>query len=132
MNIDDLKAQAEDVEPVVEAQPNELTEEQKEKLNKMFRSRILIRYKPALKLLYDRMKKKHLSVMQIKQQIIDKDKTIPFSASQREFIMDFKDEFIVSLLKDLYTEKELHEIDLTISEPVSTETGDTGDVSGNS
>lgn len=132
MNIDDLKEKAEDVTPVEEQKEPELTEEQKAAYEKFMRSNILRRFKSALRLLYERMKKQHSTIADIKQQILRKDKTIPFSASQRDFILYFKDEFLVQLLKDLYDERAINEIDTTVSDPVPTGTGDTGDVQSDS
>lgn len=133
MNIDDLKSQAEDVEAIpIEQEEPQLTPEQKEIQEKFFRSAVLRKYKLALNNLYQVMKKRNISIADIKQLITDKTKWLPFTASQRAFILGFKDEFLVQLLKDLYNEKELHEINLTISEDVSPGTGDTGDVQSNS
>ena len=124
MNIDDLKSKTEDIIP----EEKELTPEQKEMQEKFFRSAVVKRYKEALKNLYYIMSRRKNTIADVKQLIIDKTKTLPFTASQREFIMGFKDEFIVACLKDLYKEKDLYAINLTISEPVSTGTGDQRDV----
>lgn len=137
MNIDDLKSTSEDVTPIEEEvvekiEEKELTPEQQEMQDKFFRSAIVKRYKLALKNLYYTMSKRKNTIDDVKKLIIDKTKTLPFTASQREFIMSFKDEFLVNCLKDIYNEKDLNEIDLTISEPVSTGTGDTGNVQSNS
>lgn len=133
MKIDDLKTQAEDIEAIpVEQEEPQLTPEQKEMQEKFFRSALVRKYKQALKNLYQVMKKRNISIADIKQLIINKTKTLPFTASQREFIMYFKDEFLIQLLKDMYNEKELYEINLTLSENVSPGTGNTGDVQSNS
>lgn len=134
MNIDDLKSKAEDVEavPVEQQEEPQLTPEQKEMQEKFFRSAVVRRYKPALKNLFEVMKKRHCTIDGVKQLILAKTKTLPFSASQREFVLNFKDEFLVTCLKDVYNQKELNEIDLTISEPVQTGTGDTRDVQSDS
>ena len=132
MKIDDLKTRAEDVEAIpVEQEEPQLTPEQKEMQEKFFRSVLVRKYKQALKDLYQVMKKRNISIADIKQLIINKTKTLPFTASQREFIMYFKDEFLIQLLKDMYNERELYEINLTLSENVSPGTGNTGDVQSN-
>jgi uncharacterized protein YukE len=128
MNIADLKSKSEEIEN----QEPELTPEQKEMQEKFFRGAIVKRYKGALKNLYDTMSKRKNTIADVKQLIIDKTKTLPFTASQRMFIMQFKDAFIVDCLKDMYKPKELNAINLTISEPVQTGTGNTGDVQSNS
>ena len=133
MKIDDLKSQAEDVEAIpIEQEEPQLTPEQKEMQEKFFRSAVLRKYKLALNNLYQVMKKRHVSINDIKELIKQKTKTLPFTASQRAFILGFKDEFLVQLLKDLYNEMDLYEINLTISEDVSPRTGDTRDVQSNS
>jgi len=123
MNIDDLKSKAEDISPLEEeiiekSKEKELTPEQKELQEKFFRSAIVKRYKLALKNLYQTMSKRKNTIADVKQLIIDKTKTLPFTASQRQFIMSFKDEFLIACLKDIYNEKELHAINLTVSESV--------------
>jgi hypothetical protein len=137
MNIDDLKSKAEDVTPlekeiIEKAEEKELTSEQKEIQEKFFRSAVVKRYKVALKNLYYVMSRRKNTIADVKQLILDKTKTLPFTASQREFIIGFKDEFLVACLKDIYNEKDLHAINLTISEPVQTGTRDSGDVQSNS
>lgn len=134
MNIDDLKSKAEDVEavPVEQKEEPQLTSEQKELQEKFFRSAIVRKYNLALRSLYHVMVKKKITIAGVKQLILDKTRTLPFSASQRNFILGFKDEFLVQLLKDIYNEKDLNEIDLTISDPIQTGAGDTRDVQSNS
>ena len=134
MNIDDLKQRAEDVEatPVEQQEEPQLTPEQKEMQDKFLRGAIVHRYKQALKNLYEVLKKRHCTISDVKQLILEKTKTLPFTASQRNFIIYFKDEFLIECLKDLYNEKQLNEINLTISEPVQTGTGNTGDLQSNS
>jgi len=139
MNIDDLKSKVEDIKPfeeeIIEKENEEkelITAEQKAMQEKFFRSAVVKRYKGALKNLYYVMSKRKNTIANVKQLIIDKTKTLPFTASQRMFIMQFKDAFIVDCLKDMYKPKELNAINLTISEPVQTGTGNTGDVQSNS
>jgi len=139
MNIDNLKSQTKDITPleeeIIEKENEEqelITAEQKSAQEKFFRSAVVKRYKGALKNLYQAMSKRKSTIADVKQLIIDKTKTLPFTASQRQFILGFKDEFLVDCLKDLYNNKELHAINLTISEPVQARTGNTGDVQSNS
>ena len=113
MNIDELKAQAEDVEEVKE-EP-QLTEEQKELQEKFFRSALRRKYDLALKNLYQVMKKRNCTIADVKKLIENKTKTLPFTASQRIFVTGFKDEFLVELLKDTFNQKQLNEINLTTS-----------------
>jgi len=129
MNIDELKAKAEDVQEVKEP---ELTEEQKQQYEKFMRSAIVRKYKLALRNLYQVMSKRQCTIADVKELINNKTKTLPFTASQRQFVIGFKDEFLVACLKDLFNEKELYAVNLTISEPVQTGTGSTRDVQSNS
>ena len=127
MKIEDLKEKVEDITPI-----EELTPEQKEMQEKFFRSAVVKRYKEAIKNLYYVMNRRKVTIDNIKKLILEKDKTLPFTASQRLFIMQFKDEFLVSCLKDVYKKHELYGINLTISEPVQAGTGDTRNVQSNS
>lgn len=137
MKIEDLQPGTEDISPLEEeiiekAEEQELTPEQKEMQEKFFRSAIVKRYKEAIKNLYYTMRRRGNSIADVKQLIIDKTKTLPFTASQREFIMSFKDEFLISCLKDVFKSKELNAINLTISKPVQTGTGNSRDVQSDS
>ena len=137
MKVEDLQSKKQDIsllekEITEKAEKKEITPEQREMQEKFFRSAVVKKYKGALKNLYDTMRRRKNTIADVKQLIIDKTRTLPFTASQREFIMSFKDEFLIACLKDIYKEKDLYAINLTISEFVQSGTGDSGDVQSNS
>lgn len=99
MEIEKLKEQAEDIQPIENEEVStteELTPEQKEQQEQFLLAMCRKRFKSVLRALKDRMDK-DLTLEEILQEI--EEKRSPLSANQRQFVQGFKLEFIEKLLK---------------------------------
>lgn len=99
MEIEKLKEQAEDIQPIENEEVStteELTPEQKEQQEQFFLAMCRKQFKSILKALKDRMDK-GFTLVEIWQEI--EEKRSPLSANQRQFVKGFKLEFIEKLLK---------------------------------
>lgn len=100
MNINDLKRNAEDIQPIEneQIQGTEKTSiEQDEEMNKFMLELTKNRFKSVLRALKVRMSK-GITLEEIIQEI--KEKRSSLSANQRLFVQSFKPEFIQQLLND--------------------------------
>lgn len=100
MNINDLKRNAEDIQPVEneQIQGTEKTSiEQDEEMNKFMLELTKNRFKSVLRALKVRMNK-GITLEEIIQEI--KEKRSPLSSNQRLFVQSFKPEFIQQLLNN--------------------------------
>lgn len=100
MNINDLKRNAEDIQPIEneQIQGTEKTSiEQDEEMNKFMLELTKNRFKSVLRALKVRMNK-GVTLEEIIQEI--KEKRSSLSANQRLFVQSFKPEFIQQLLND--------------------------------
>jgi type I restriction-modification system DNA methylase subunit len=98
MNVDKLKEQAEDIQPIENEEVStteELTPEQKEQQEQFLLTMCRKHFKSTLRALKDRMNK-GLTLEEILQEI--EEKRSPLSANQRQFVQGFKLEFIKKLL----------------------------------
>jgi predicted RNA-binding protein with PUA-like domain len=100
MKINDLKRNAEDIQPVENEQiqgTEETSIEQDEEMNKFMLELTKNRFKSVLRALKVRMNK-GITLEEIIQEI--KEKRSSLSANQRLFVQSFKPEFIQQLLND--------------------------------
>lgn len=100
MNINDLKRNAEDIQPIENEQiqrTEETSIEQDEEMNKFMLGLTKNRFKSVLRVLKVRMDK-GTTLEEIIQEI--EEKRSPLSANQRLFVQSFKPEFIQQLLND--------------------------------
>lgn len=100
MNINDLKRNAEDIQPIENEQiqgTEETSIEQDEEMNKFMLGLTKNRFKSVLRALKVRMDK-GITLEEIIQEI--EEKRSPLSANQRLFVQSFKPEFIQQLLND--------------------------------
>lgn len=98
MNINNLKEKAEDIQPIENEEistTEDLTPEQKEQQEQFLLSMCRKRFKSILSALKLRMSK-GLTLEEILQEI--EEKRSPLSANQRQFVQEFKLEFIKKLL----------------------------------
>ena len=98
MNVDKLKEQAEDIQPIENEEVStteELTPEQKEQQEQFFLAMCRKRFKSILTAIKNRINK-GLTLEEILQEI--EEKRSPLSANQRQFVQGFKLEFIKKLL----------------------------------
>ena len=98
MNIDNLKERAEDIQPIEHEEistTEALTPEQKEQQEQFLLSMCRKRFKSILSALKLRMSK-GFTLEEILQEI--EEKRSPLSANQRQFVQEFKLEFIKKLL----------------------------------
>lgn len=98
MNVDKLKEQAEDIQPIENEEVStteELTPEQKEQQEQFLLAMCRKHFKSTLRVLKDRMNK-GLTLEEILREI--EEKRSPLSANQRQFVQGFKLEFIKKLL----------------------------------
>lgn len=98
MNIDKLKEQAEDIQPIENEEVStteELTPEQKEQQEQFLLAMCRKQFKSILRALKDRINK-GVTLEEILQEI--EEKRSPLSANQRRFVQGFKLEFIKKLL----------------------------------
>lgn len=98
MNIENLKEKAEDIQPIEHEEistTETLTPEQKEQQEQFLLSMCRKRFKSILSALKLRMSK-GLTLEEILQEI--EEKRSPLSANQRQFVQEFKLEFIKKLL----------------------------------
>ena len=94
MNIDNLKEKAEDIQPIENEEVStteELTPEQKEQQEQFFLAMCRKQFKSILRAIKDRINK-GLTLEEILQEI--EEKRSPLSANQRQFVLEFKLEFI--------------------------------------
>lgn len=99
MNIDQLKENAEDIQPIENDEVStteELTLEEKEQQEQFLLAMCRKQFKSILRALKDRMDK-GFTLEEILQEI--EEKRSPLSANQRQFVQGFKLEFIEKLLK---------------------------------
>lgn len=102
MNIDKLKEQAEDIQPIENEEVStteELTPEQKEQQEQFLLAMCRKQFKSILRALKDQINK-GVTLEEILQEI--EEKRSPLSANQRRFVQGFKLEFIKKLLSCLY------------------------------
>lgn len=100
MNINDLKRNAEDIQPIENEQiqgTEETSIEQDEEMNKFMLGLTKNRFKSVLRALKVRMDK-GITLEEIIQEI--EEKRSPLSANQRLFVQSFKPEFIQQLLNN--------------------------------
>ena len=100
MNINDLKRNAEDIQPIENEQiqgTEETSIEQDEEMNKFMLGLTKNRFKSVLRALKVRMDK-GITLEEIIQEI--EEKRSPLSANQRLFVQSFKSEFIQQLLNN--------------------------------
>lgn len=98
MNIDELKEKAEDIQPIENEEVStteELTPEQKEQQEQFLLAMCRKRFKSILRAIKDRINK-GITLEEILQEI--EEKRSPLSANQRQFVQEFKLEFIKKLL----------------------------------
>ena len=98
MNIDKLKEQAEDIQPIENEEVStteELTPEQKEQQEQFLLAMCRKRFKSILRAIKDRINK-GITLEEILREI--EEKRSPLSANQRQFVQGFKLEFIKKLL----------------------------------
>ena len=98
MNVDKLKEQAEDIQPIENEEVStteELTPEQKEQQEQFLLAMCRKQFKSILRALKDRIDK-GITLEEILQEIEEKRSTL--SANQRQFVQGFKLEFIKKLL----------------------------------
>lgn len=98
MNVDKLKEQAEDIQPIENEEVStteELTPEQKEQQEQFLLAMCRKQFKSILRALKDRINK-GVTLEEILQEI--EEKRSPLSANQRRFVQGFKLEFIKKLL----------------------------------
>jgi len=86
-------------EETPEIQQEELTPEQKEKQEKMFRSMIIYRFKGILKDIDNYTYKYNKSLSEIKDEIDNK--TCLLTKSRRDFILGYQLDFIQQLIDDM-------------------------------
>lgn len=96
--------EAEEIKEVNSEEVKELTPEEKEMNDKFMRSIVIGKFRTTLQDIYSYMKKKKVSLEEIKQEV--ENKTSNLTASRREFIIGFKLDFIQQLLDDMYKSKE--------------------------
>ena len=99
MEIEKLKEQAEDIQPIENEEVStteELTPEQKEQQEQFLLAMCRKQFKSILRALKDRMDK-GFTLVEIWQEI--EEKRSPLSANQRQFVQGFKLEFIEKLLR---------------------------------
>lgn len=100
MNINDLKRNAEDIQPIENEQiqrTEETSIEQNEEMNKFILELTKNRFKSVLRALKVRMNK-GITLEEIIREIEEKRSSL--SANQRLFVQSFKPEFIQQLLND--------------------------------
>jgi hypothetical protein len=99
MEIEKLKEQAEDIQPIENEEistTEDLTPEQQEQQEQFLLAVCRKQFKSILKALKDRMSK-GFTLQEILQEI--KEKRSPLSSNQRQFVQSFQLEFIEKLLK---------------------------------
>lgn len=99
MEIEKLKEQAEDIQPIENEEVStteELTPEQKEQQEQFFLAMCRKQFKSILRAVKERMDK-GFTLAEIWQEI--EEKRSPLSANQRQFVQGFKLEFIEKLLQ---------------------------------
>lgn len=99
MNIEELKNQAEDIQPIENEEVStteELTPEEREQQEQFFLAMCRKQFKSILRAIKERMDK-GFTLEEISQEI--EEKRSPLSANQRQFVKGFKLEFIEKLLK---------------------------------
>lgn len=99
MEIEKLKEQAEDIQPIENEEVStteELTPEQKDQQEQFFLAMCRKQFKSILRAVKERMDK-GFTLTEIWQEI--EEKRSPLSANQRQFVQGFKLEFIEKLLK---------------------------------
>lgn len=100
MNVNDLKKNAEDIQPIENEQiqrTEETSIEQDEEMNKFMLGLTKNRFKSVLRALKVRMDK-GITLEEIIREI--EEKRSPLSANQRLFVQSFKPEFIQQLLNN--------------------------------
>lgn len=98
MNVDKLKEQAEDIQPIENEEVStteELTPEQKEQQEQFLLAMCRKQFKSILRAIKDRINK-GITLEEILREI--EEKRSPLSANQRQFVQGFKLEFIKKLL----------------------------------